>query len=57
MADVSAKDQSQERIVNLIALIFSLIFIPFVSDQPMYGFFGFSISTIFLIHFPYFFSD
>ncbi|XP_075678718.1 RUS family member 1 [Dermatophagoides pteronyssinus] len=35
MADVSAKDQSQERIVNLIALIFSLIFIPFVSDQPI----------------------
>ncbi|KAH9517241.1 hypothetical protein DERF_007922 [Dermatophagoides farinae] len=35
MADVSAKDQSQERIVNLFALIFSLIFMPFVSDQPV----------------------
>ncbi|OTF72601.1 hypothetical protein BLA29_003798, partial [Euroglyphus maynei] len=35
MADVSAKDQSQERIVNLFALIFSLIFMPFITDKPI----------------------
>ena len=46
MADVSAKDQSQERIVNLFALIFSLIFMPFVSDQPVYVFVIFEFKII-----------
>ena len=42
MADVSAKDNSQERMVNLFALICSLIMIPLISDNSMYViYFGF----------------
>ncbi|KAH9390601.1 hypothetical protein TYRP_022834, partial [Tyrophagus putrescentiae] len=34
LADVSAKDNSQERMVNLAALAFSLLIIPLVSERP-----------------------
>ena len=33
MADVSAKDGSQETLVNLVALICNLIILPAVGDQ------------------------
>ena len=36
MADVSAKDGSQETLVNLTALICSLIIVPLVSDNQLY---------------------
>lgn len=35
MADVSAKDGSQETLVNLIALVASLILLPIVSGKTM----------------------
>lgn len=34
MADVSAKDGSQETLVNLAAMICSLLLVPIVSDNP-----------------------
>lgn len=36
MADVSAKDGSQETLVNLTALVCSLVIVPLVSDNPLY---------------------
>lgn len=36
MADVSAKDGSQETLVNLMALICSLIIVPIVSNNAKY---------------------
>ncbi|KAI7685943.1 RUS1 family -like protein [Sarcoptes scabiei] len=50
MADVSAKDQSQERIVNLFALLCSLLIIPLVSDRSLFTwilFYLFSISHVY----------
>ncbi|XP_061906207.1 RUS1 family protein C16orf58 homolog [Entelurus aequoreus] len=35
MADISAKDGSQETLVNLAGLLFSLILIPLVTDNPV----------------------
>ena len=35
-ADVSAKDGSQETIVNLTALIVSLLFVPLIEGNTMY---------------------
>lgn len=53
MADVSAKDQSQERIVNLLALIVSLLIIPLISDQPILTWFIFLFLTLCHIYFNY----
>ena len=62
MADVSAKDNSQERMVNLFALICSLIMIPLISDNSMYViYFGFVYNwnhldfiTLFSVRFGHF---
>ena len=42
MADVSAKDGSQETLVNLTALLFSLVLIPAVTDNQ-------NVSEVFLV--------
>ncbi|KAM5197818.1 RUS family member 1 isoform 3-T3 [Hipposideros larvatus] len=44
MADVSAKDSSQETLVNLAGLLISLLMLPLVSDCP-----SFSLSCFFLL--------
>ncbi|KAF5914656.1 hypothetical protein HPG69_005153 [Diceros bicornis minor] len=44
MADVSAKDSSQETLVNLAGLLVSLLMLPLVSDSP-----GFSLGCFFLL--------
>ncbi|XP_062954715.1 RUS family member 1 isoform X1 [Cynocephalus volans] len=44
MADVSAKDSSQETLVNLAGLLVSLLMLPLVSDQP-----GFSLGCFLLL--------
>ncbi|KAH9395912.1 hypothetical protein TYRP_020327 [Tyrophagus putrescentiae] len=45
LADVSAKDNSQERMVNLAALAFSLLIIPLVSERPFFIWCLFLLST------------
>ncbi|XP_062841028.1 RUS1 family protein C16orf58 homolog [Trichomycterus rosablanca] len=45
MADVSAKDGSQETLVNLVALVFSMTLIPLVSDNPALTFILFFLFT------------
>ncbi|XP_004706062.1 RUS family member 1, partial [Echinops telfairi] len=44
MADVSAKDSSQETLVNLAGLLVSLLMLPLVSDRP-----SFSLGCFFLL--------
>ncbi|XP_004692009.1 PREDICTED: RUS1 family protein C16orf58 homolog [Condylura cristata] len=44
MADVSAKDSSQETLVNLAGLLVSLLMLPLVSDSP-----SFSLGCFFLL--------
>ncbi|KAI1884023.1 hypothetical protein AGOR_G00222110 [Albula goreensis] len=46
MADVSAKDGSQETLVNLAGLLVSLILIPLVTDNPLLTFTLFFFFTI-----------
>ncbi|XP_066918536.1 RUS family member 1-like [Clytia hemisphaerica] len=47
MADVSAKDGSQETLVNLMALIASFILTPIVADRPILVWFLFILFTFF----------
>ncbi|XP_068606093.1 RUS family member 1 isoform X1 [Brachionichthys hirsutus] len=47
MADISAKDGSQETLVNLAALLISLVLIPFVTDNPQFTLSLFFLFTIF----------
>ncbi|KAM9472305.1 RUS family member 1 isoform 2-T3 [Salvelinus alpinus] len=46
MADISAKDGSQETLVNLAGLLVSLILIPLVTDNPLLTFVLFFLFTI-----------
>lgn len=46
MADISAKDGSQETLVNLAGLLISLVLIPLVTDNPLLTFVLFSLFTI-----------
>uniref|UniRef100_A0A4W5LX04 RUS family member 1 n=1 Tax=Hucho hucho TaxID=62062 RepID=A0A4W5LX04_9TELE len=46
MADISAKDGSQETLVNLVGLLVSLILIPLVTDNPLLTFVLFFLFTI-----------
>lgn len=46
MADISAKDGSQETLVNLAGLLISLILIPLVTDNPLWTFFFFCLFTM-----------
>ncbi|XP_064842822.1 RUS1 family protein C16orf58 homolog [Oncorhynchus masou masou] len=46
MADISAKDGSQETLVNLAGLLVSLILIPLVTDSPLLTFVLFFLFTI-----------
>ncbi|XP_067089303.1 RUS1 family protein C16orf58 homolog [Osmerus mordax] len=46
MADISAKDGSQETLVNLAGLLISLGLIPLVTDNPLLTFILFSVFTI-----------
>ncbi|XP_031428380.1 RUS1 family protein C16orf58 homolog isoform X1 [Clupea harengus] len=45
MADISAKDGSQETLVNLAGLLVSLVLIPLVTDNPMLTFVLFFLFT------------
>lgn len=46
MADISAKDGSQETLVNLAGLLVSLALIPFVTDNPLLTFILFFLFTV-----------
>lgn len=46
MADISAKDGSQETLVNLVGLVTSLLLIPLVTDSPRLTFVLFTLFTI-----------
>uniref|UniRef100_A0A1A8JF30 Chromosome 16 open reading frame 58 n=1 Tax=Nothobranchius kuhntae TaxID=321403 RepID=A0A1A8JF30_NOTKU len=52
MADISAKDGSQETLVNLAGLLVSLILIPLVTDNP-----GLTLSLFFLFTILHLFSN
>ncbi|XP_068192528.1 RUS family member 1 isoform X2 [Antennarius striatus] len=52
MADISAKDGSQETLVNLAGLLVSLVLIPFVTDNPQL-----TISLFFLFTILHLFSN
>ncbi|XP_059413427.1 RUS family member 1-like [Carassius carassius] len=47
MADISAKDGSQETLVNLAGLLVSLALIPLVTDNPLLTFFLFTVLHLF----------
>lgn len=53
MADVSAKDSSQETVVNLAGLLVSLLLLPLVSDCPSLGFGCFILLTALHIYANY----
>lgn len=46
MADISAKDGSQETLVNLAGLLVSLVLIPLVTDNPLLTFILFFLFTV-----------
>uniref|UniRef100_A0A8C6WMH8 Zgc:162613 n=1 Tax=Neogobius melanostomus TaxID=47308 RepID=A0A8C6WMH8_9GOBI len=46
MADISAKDGSQETLVNLAGLVVSLLLIPIVNDNPLLTFVLFALFTV-----------
>uniref|UniRef100_A0AAY4DDC4 Uncharacterized protein n=1 Tax=Denticeps clupeoides TaxID=299321 RepID=A0AAY4DDC4_9TELE len=46
MADISAKDGSQETLVNLAGLLVSLVLIPLVTDNPLLTFVLFFLFTV-----------